>query len=52
MQEVIRCIFGRLADIDVTAIASEQVGFASETSSLLPPFLVLDMMMILLAVLM
>jgi brefeldin A-resistance guanine nucleotide exchange factor 1 len=50
MQEVIRCIFGRLADIDVTA--NEQVGFASQGSSLLPPFLVLNMMIILLAVLM
>jgi hypothetical protein len=26
MQEVIRCIFGRLADIDATPIGSDQVG--------------------------
>jgi hypothetical protein len=33
MQEVIRCIFGRLADIDATAIVSDQVGFAAQGST-------------------
>jgi brefeldin A-resistance guanine nucleotide exchange factor 1 len=48
MQEVIRCIFARLADVGVTAIANDKVGVlplkVPLRRSLLPPFPVLKMM--------